>query len=259
MRVEEVMSRRPIFVKAGEHATKARSLFRKMGYRSLPVVDSNGRLVGIITRKDMLAIASTKSNVEVEGIMSSPLLYFTPEEELFAAVKKMLRADVGRAMVVNSKSDRKLVGVLSSQDALKAVLERKHSTKKKTVGEIMTKKVTCCSPSDAISKVWATMEHKGFSGIPVVKNKKLVGIVTRMNVISKGYSRLSSEDEKGRKKPAVASRVMTTPALSISPGASAEDAAKLLLKQNIGRLPVVENGKLVGIVDREDLLKQYVG
>lgn len=259
LRVADAMSKRLVFVRAGERATKARSLFRKTGYRSLPVVDAERRLRGIITRGDMLSIASTKSNVSVEGIMSSPLLYLTPDEELFTAAKKMLRANVGRAVVVSSKTDRKLVGMLSSQDVLKAILEKGYEPRKKKLSEIMSEELTCCSPEDSISKVWATMERTGYSGIPVVKKNKLVGMVTRQDIISKGYARISSEDEKGRIRAAAVSRVMATPALSISKDAQVEDAINLLLRRNIGRLPVVDsNNRLVGIVDREDLLRQYI-
>ncbi|MDI6655568.1 MAG: CBS domain-containing protein [Candidatus Hydrothermarchaeota archaeon] len=253
--IEKVMSR-PLFVRDSDLATKVRSIFRRSGYRSLPVVDRKERLIGIITRRDMLNITSTKSNVTAKGIMSSPIVYLTPDEDLSSGAKKMLRAKVSRAMVVESKQGMKLAGVVSTHDLLKVLFEKRHSPKK-LVKEIMNRNVPACSPSDLITKVWRRMEEVSCTGMPVVK-KKVIGMITRGDIIAAGFARIHREDEGGKNRTSTVERVMQTPVISIAPEARIEDAAAVMLKKNIGSLPVIEKGMLLGLVDRNDIIKQYL-
>lgn len=247
---------RPLFVRDSDLATKVRSIFRRSGYRSLPVVDGKERLVGIITRRDILNITSTKSNVTAKGIMSSPIIYFTPDENLLSAARKMLRAKADMAMVVESKQSMKLAGVVSTHDILK-VLSKKSNHPKKLVKEIMNRNVPTCSPSDLIAKVWRKMEEVSCTCMPVVK-KKVVGMITRGDVIAAGFVRIHREDEDGKRRTSTVERVMKTPVISIAPYAKIEEAAAIMLKKNIGSLPVIEKGKLLGLVERSDVIKQYL-
>lgn len=253
--IEKIMSR-PLSVRESDLATKVRSIFRRSGYRSLPVVDGKERLIGIITRRDVLKITSTKSNVTAKGIMSSPVIYLAPDEDLLGAARKMLKAKVGRAMVVESRQSMKLAGVMSAHDILKVLFE-KHRSPKKLVKEIMNRKVATCSPSDPITKVWRKMEEVSCTGMPVVK-KKVIGMITRGDIIAAGFARIHREDESGKSRTLTVERVMQTPVISIAPDAKIEDAAAIMLKKNIGSLPVVEKGKLLGLVDTSDVIKQYL-
>lgn len=253
--IEKIMSR-PLFVRDSDLATKVRYIFRRSGYRSLPVVDRKERLIGIITRRDMLNITSTKSNVTANGIMSSPIVYLTPDEDLPGAARKMLRANVGRAMVTESKQSMKLVGVVSTHDLLKAFYG-KRSSPKKLVEEIMNRKVAICSPSDLITKVWRKMEEVSCTGMPVVK-KKVLGMITRGDIIAAGFARTHSESESGKSRTSTVEKVMRTSVISVAPDATIEDAAAIMLQKNIGSMPVVEKGRLLGLVDRNDIIKQYL-
>ncbi|MBI5253542.1 MAG: CBS domain-containing protein [Euryarchaeota archaeon] len=253
--IDNIMSR-PLSVRESDLATKVRSIFRRSGYRSLPVVDGKERLIGIITRRDVLKITSTKSNVTAKGIMSSPVIYLTPDEDLLGAARKMLRAKVGRAMVVESRQSMKLAGVVSTHDILKVLFE-KHRSPKKLVKEIMNRNVFTCSPSDPITKVWRKMEEVSCTGMPVVK-KKVLGMVTRGDIIAAGFARIHRENESGKSRTLTVERVMQTPVISIAPDAKIEDAAAIMLKKNIRSLPVIEKGKLLGLVDRNDIIGEMI-
>jgi CBS domain-containing protein len=54
-------------------------------------------------------------------------------------------------------------------------------------------------------------------------------------------------------------KLMSTPLYSLEPEASLTKAIELMLKHEVGRISVVNEGKLVGIVDRDDLIKSYLG
>ncbi|RLF88262.1 inosine-5-monophosphate dehydrogenase, partial [Thermococci archaeon] len=98
-------------------------------------------------------------------------------------------------------------------------------------------------------------------GFPVLRDGKLVGIVTRKDIIESGSIRLELESEKGKfRNPPKVKRVMKHPVITLKQEDTIEKAKEIMLSKKIGRIPVVDNkGKLVGIVDREDILRAYLG
>lgn len=260
LRAADAMTAKPLSVKEDDFATKVRSLFRKSGYRSLPVVDGENRLVGVITRGDILNLTSGKSNIQAKGIMSPPTIYTTPGEDLLQVAEKLIAADVGRAPVITSETDRELLGIVCTHDILKKLREKKLRHRKKRIGEIMTTQVVSCKSEDPITKVWDKMDDTGFSGIPVRRGKGVIGMITRKDIIKAGHARIEKENERGRGKarnPPAVERLMHTPVISVTPDCTIGEAIDLMLRFDIGRLPVVNEG-LVGIIDREDVLKTYL-
>lgn len=85
------------------------------------------------------------------------------------------------------------------------------------------------------------LKRTGISGVPVIKNKKLVGIITRKDLLRK-----PEETQLGL--------LMTTKPVTISSDADVREAARLLITHKIRRLPVVENSKLVGLLSVADLI-----
>jgi CBS domain-containing protein len=56
-----------------------------------------------------------------------------------------------------------------------------------------------------------------------------------------------------------AEKLMSSPIYSLGPDASLANAIEMMLKHDVGRISIVDDGKLVGIVDRNDLIKSYLG
>ncbi len=192
--------------------------------------------------------------------MSAPKVVVTPDESALAVGRKMMAVGVDAAPVVIGK---KLVGIISLHDVLGELLEREARAKKGFVSALMSRSVVTCTPEDKLSKIWAKMEATGFSGLPVVKGKRVLGMVTRKDVIKSGFARLEREDERGKvKKALTVEKVMRTPAVSVEPGEDIRDATKKMLRFRVGRLPVVNGSgrekRLIGIIDREDILKAFL-
>jgi CBS domain-containing protein len=223
----------------------------------MPVIDAKKRVVGILTEKELLNIFSTKSNVTVQGFTSEfPFVY--PETDMMEAAKLMVEADMGRVPVLKSGQDMTLAGLLSIVDIFRNLKPEKIPQKK--LNEIMTTDVRTVSHKDNIAKVWMNMKETGFSGFPVLKNGELVGMVTRRNIINAGYARIEREDNQGTKStmsPAV-EKVMSTPAYSLSSEAMLAEAIQAFLKLDVGRISITNDGKLVGIVDRNDIIKAFI-
>jgi len=257
MKVKDVMTKNPVFLQDSDFMTQARQVMRDRHFRTMPVIDAKKRVVGILTEKELLNIFSTKSNVTVQGFTSEfPFVY--PEMDMMDAAKLMIEADMGRVPVLKSGQDMTLAGLLSIVDIFRNLKPEKIPQKK--LNEIMTTDVRTVSHNDNIAKVWMNMKETGFSGFPVLKNGELVGMVTRRNIINAGYARIEREDNQGTKStmsPAV-EKVMSTPAYSLSSEAMLAEAIQAFLKLDVGRICVTNDGELVGIVDRNDIIKAFI-
>lgn len=267
-KVEDIMTPEPVTVSVDTSATKVRSILRDENFRCVPVV-SGKHLEGIISRGDMIKISSTKSNIEARGIMEHPKVIARSDMEIGDISKKLLDAEIVQAPVVESEDNMNLVGVISVVDILKNVLERKLKPLYQNIGEITVKDVVTCNYDDPITKVWYKMDDTGFSGLPVIKKKKIIGMITRKDIINSGNVRISREG--GIKTPSKVEHIMKTPPIVITPDKSVNEAAEIMVKFDIGRLPVVDHpvyikkepqrareANLLGMVSREDVLGSYI-
>ena len=146
------------------------------------------------------------------------------------------------------------------------------------VKDIMTKKPITVRPTDTLGKVVRILADKKISGCPVVDRGKLVGVVTQTDIIrtmdvyekinkggdmfslvmavikSNEYDRMRAELKKMlnvRVKEFMKKKI-----ISIEEDDDLYEAAKLIDKHNIDRLPVVKKGKLTGILTKTDIIKE---
>lgn len=128
----------------------------------------------------------------------------------------------------------------------------------KSVREIMTCPVTTCTPTDNIGEIWSAMLENNYTGLPVVSKKdKLMGMVTRRDLIKSGFARIGVREKNGGINNQPVEKVMSTPAYSIKQDTSVKECTEKILHYDIGRLTVVVGDKPIGIVDRSDLLRAY--
>ena len=257
MRVNDIMDRRYPSLYADELATKARAILRDTGLRILPIIDDNRRLVGIVTRSNLMTITSSVSPIRVQGVMSEPKFVATLEMYADKAVRGMLRLDEWYSPVVRSEQNRTYAGVLGLENYIAAVIDKGVEALFKPVSGIMSTEVITCSPDDEIDNVWRLMMKKSFAGLPVVKKNRVIGIITQKDLLDSGAAFPGFEAKKGRfKTPPKVSSVMRVPVITLKPNNLVREAAKLIIEKNIGRIPIVNNkGELVGIVDREDIVR----
>jgi len=260
LRVQDVMDQNHPFIYADELATKARAVLRERGLRVLPVLDENKRLIGMISRGDVMSISSSVSAIRVKGIMSTHPYAATPDMDVVPTLREMIRVDEWYVPVVKSSQDLSYVGVLGFEHFILKALERDVARLSTPLLTVMSTRLFSCSPDEEIDNVWQQMKEQSFAACPVVKKGKPVGIVTQQNLLESGALVPGFEAQKGRfKKPTKISSVMKTPVVSLKPTDTVRDAAVLMLEKNIGRVPVVnDKGVLIGIVDREDVVKTLI-
>ncbi|MFB6365106.1 CBS domain-containing protein [Paenibacillus elgii] len=116
----------------------------------------------------------------------------------------------------------------------------------RTLQEIMTTDCSTVTLKDNVYEAAVKMKQEDTGFIPVVEGKKLIGVLTDRDLVIRGYA------EK-REGSAAIKQVMSERVVSVPPQTTVDEAAKIMAKEQIRRLPVVENGDLVGIVSIGDL------
>lgn len=258
MRVKEIMDGKHPSIYSDELATKARAMIRDFNLRILPVTDENKKLLGKVSRHDIMTISSSKSAILVKGIMTPAKHVATVDDEVTSTVRTMLKVDMWCAPVVMSSQDPNYQGVLGLEAFIEQQIETNPEKFAKDVSDIMTENVVTCSPDDEVEHIWRLMQERRFAGLPVVKNDRLVGIVTHKDLLQSGAFLPTFESQKIRGSPKISS-VMKTEVVAVEPSVKAIRVAKVMVSKDIGRVPVKDkDGRLIGIVDREDIIRLTV-
>ncbi len=115
-----------------------------------------------------------------------------------------------------------------------------------TVGDMMSSPVTTVAPTLPVSQVITMMYSSKHLGFPVVERDTLIGMVTLADV-----NRNSSIDREAMQ----VRDIMTHDPVTLPPTAPVIEALKIMSARNFGRIPVVQDGKILGIVTRTDIIK----
>ncbi|EIJ81626.1 inosine-5'-monophosphate dehydrogenase related protein [Bacillus methanolicus PB1] len=113
------------------------------------------------------------------------------------------------------------------------------------IRDIMTTDVETCSLLDNIYEVAVKMKDLNVGAIPVVDNGKLVGMITDRDIVLRCIAEKNPPSSK-------VEEVMSRQLVTVTPESSTREAAQLMAKNQIRRLPVVEGDKLAGIVSLGD-------
>ncbi|MEY7973874.1 CBS domain-containing protein [Saccharomonospora xinjiangensis] len=121
--------------------------------------------------------------------------------------------------------------------------------------DIMSRPVVTTTPGSLLMDAVVRLTEGGFAGLPVVdEEQQVVGMITESDA-------LRAAEQANTTGTATAPRVadvMTSPVAVVSTNDDVVDIARLMLGDRLRSLPVVENGELVGIVSRRDVLKPLV-
>jgi acetoin utilization protein AcuB len=109
----------------------------------------------------------------------------------------------------------------------------------------MTRNPSFITPQDTLAQAKKMMDDGHFRRLPVVENGKLEAIITERD-LRQHWGYLDSTK---------VSAAMTSGPVTINPSVKVEDAVQLMLKYKIGGLPIVEDGKLIGILSTSDVLR----
>lgn len=202
--IRRVMNSKLITISPGENIKEAVELMLKKDISSLPVVDQDG-LTGIITKTDLIRIYENKFNSKwkISDLMSSQVQTVNENHAINHVIGIMEKENIGRMVVIR---DNEPVGIITSENISFAHVENpatgvnvekldfvrsvEGESKRNvrmvsmvTAGDIMTKDLFKLSPEDNASKAVEIILQKDISGIPIVEENELVGIITKTDII----------------------------------------------------------------------------
>lgn len=113
--------------------------------------------------------------------------------------------------------------------------------------DIMSKSIVSLSSNDTIERAATLMKEYDIGSVPVCDGDKVIGIVTDRDITLRAVSSGANPSSETVKN------VMTTNPVTASPDMNLEDVSRIMSQQQIRRIPIVENERLVGIVSLGDL------
>ena len=136
------------------------------------------------------------------------------------------------------------------------------------VSDLMTTEVVSVSPETSLREAAMMLVRHGISGMPVVgATGNVVGVLSEGDVVTKAGGRvarsgllgwlLEPADDEYKIAAETVGEAMTAPAVTISPTRPVHEAAKTMVSEDVNRLPVILDGKLVGILTRADIVRAF--
>ncbi|MBN1792487.1 CBS domain-containing protein [Candidatus Woesearchaeota archaeon] len=221
-------------------------------HTSCLVVSQENKPQGILTERDFIKKLQMgrepKTGILVSDLMTSKLVLASPDTTLFEA-QKIMRRNGFRKLVVAEKGELK--GILTQTDLCKAVANLKTPIAgAPLVKDVMTTKPVMVSSEESFEKVKKIMTQKNMGSVIVADDDSIRGMFTEFDIVSEFFM------NPNKLKNSCMKEVMTFPVVCITPDFDLEFVNKLMLEKNFRRLPVLEEGKLVGIITQTDVVRE---
>jgi CBS domain-containing protein len=184
-------------------------------------------------------------NMKVKEIMTEDVIYVDKDEDLKHVLDLMKKHDITKIPVVE---DKKLFGIITDNVIaykLGSIRKRGISASRLHASSVTEKDIITISPNTSVKTILRMVGQPGPTMLPVVDKDKLVGVITKADLLPLVSS----------KKPLTA--IMQTPVLTVSPDDRVKHARRIMLDGNVARLPVVNQGKLVGIISDMEIAFAY--
>ncbi len=181
------MSKELVTIAPGDAIETAAARMLEKNISGLPVLE-NDRLAGLVTKTDLMRLLS-ESKVKVGEIMARDPMTLTPASRVIHARKLLFDYDISRVPVVD---DSRLVGMLSERDvalafnSFRRIVARQNQPSRVEnllVGDIMRQDLRSASPESTVGEAVSTMIEHHISGLPVLVNNTLVGVITKTDII----------------------------------------------------------------------------
>ncbi|WP_069806387.1 CBS domain-containing protein [Vulcanisaeta thermophila] len=259
--VSELMESAVVVVKPKDLVSRVISEMRERRIWLAPVVNDNGKLVGVVSYRDLLERrVGLKS--KVSSIMSPP--YSINEgADYIKGIEKILSLRVRALPVVDNSMG--LRGLLTRESLLR-YLRESNRLPRASVGAVMSKPAITINADEAVARAkWLMIRH-GITRLPVLDGGKLYGIITMRDIIERLYyasmpRRSKRGDVVGTEDDILAAPVRalaTTPVVTVKEGDDLNYVVDLMLSKGISGMPVLSGDSVVGVVSGYDILRAVI-
>jgi CBS domain-containing protein len=119
------------------------------------------------------------------------------------------------------------------------------------VKDLMASSVTCVKPDTSIEQIAKQMKQENIGCIPVCNDRgEALGIITDRDIVIRSVSKDN--------RPKIAREIMTKNIISVDPNMDTHQATLIMAKYQIRRLPVIENGQIVGMLAMADIARKPI-
>ena len=208
--VRDIMSKDLVTASSDATTYDCAKQMKKHGISSVIVQDKMGKLIGVITKSDLVStfLVQSTASLSISKIMTKKVITVSPDDSVFEVQSILFNNKISRVVVTKNK---KTVGIITYRDFIPAKtldfhkefvdpLEKEEISSSSHLNEfnvnrlshlltfsakdIMTREPFVVGPDDDAYTASILMIRHGISGIPVERNKKLVGIVTKSDVVN---------------------------------------------------------------------------
>ena len=255
MKVKDVMTTEVLSVDKDQDVKLVLKMMKKHGITKIPVLEEK-KLIGVVN-DELLAVklgtirtrGLPASRMHVSSVMEKELDIISQNDEVSSI---LTRVGEPGPTILHVVEDGELIGVVTKADLLPLV------ESDKPVEDVMEEVLRTVSPEDRVIHARHEMIEAHVARLPVVNNGILIGIISDFDIalaLAKVKKAFPLGKQKHQLDELLVNDAMRSPAISIEVGKTVKDAAELMQEHGIGCLPVVSNGKIIGIISRTDLLK----
>lgn len=188
--------------------------------------------------------------MQIKNLMSTTLITIDKDQSLSDALKLLRKNKISRLPVLNNKE---LVGIVSERDIAKKLGSSKYESMPASrlhVSSVMVKDIISVPQSMRLAEVADIMLENGIGSVPVIDDDKMVGIVSKADFVTLAtgiaFDKITVKE------------IMSKGVIAISPTERLVHARRKMIESHVGRLPVVDEGNLVGMITSKDLMRAFI-
>lgn len=208
--IRDIMTKDLITLQSEASIYDCAKLMQKHGISSIIIKNSKGKLVGLVTKTDLVStfLIQSTASLPISKIMTKKVITVSPNDSIFEVESVLLNNQISRVIVTKNKIP---VGIITHRDFVPAKTFDLHkeftdpeerseifwNTRLNELNvnklsylltfsakDIMTKNPFFVSADDVVYTAAIIMIRHGISGLPVVRGKKMVGIITKTDIVN---------------------------------------------------------------------------